>query len=167
MTTKTMAKGWSFLRPAGPARKAAILGAVAIATSFGLATQGFTKDAGGLSVTDGWMRSIVPSRPAGGYFTVKNDGDKDRQLTGASSPGCGMLMLHQSVSKDGADKMVMVKTVDVPAHGSATFKPGGFHLMCMQPTEMVKPGKSVPVTLKFDGGGELTSDFPVRGATGK
>ena len=128
-----------------------------------MTARGFAGDAAGLSVTDGWLRSIIPSRPAGGYFTVKNDSDTDRKLVGASSPGCGMLMLHQSTT----GTMVMVRQVDVPAHGSAMFAPGGFHLMCMKPTDMIKPGKSVPVTLKFDGGGTLTADFPVRGATGK
>jgi periplasmic copper chaperone A len=55
--------------------------------------------------------------------------------------------------------------VTVPANGSFTFSPGGFHLMCMQPK--MAPGETVPVTLSFAGGTELTVSFPVRNAKGR
>ena len=55
----------------------------------------------------------------------------------------------------------------MPAGGSVTFAPAGYHLMCMKPTAAVKPGGTVPVTLTFKDGGTLTGDFPVRGPGGK
>lgn len=121
----------------------------------------------GLTLSDGWMRMIIKSRPAAGYFTVKNDGGTARSLTGASSPACGKLMLHQSKSVNGVEKMVMVKKVAVPAHGSLKFAPSGYHLMCMKPSADMKPGKEVPVTLRFADGTTLTGRFKVRGAGGK
>jgi hypothetical protein len=63
--------------------------------------------------------------------------------------------------------MVPVASVDVPPHGSVSFAPGGYHLMCMAPAATLKPGTSVPMTLRFADGGTLTGDFPVRGATGQ
>jgi len=104
---------------------------------------------------------------AAGYFTLKNNGDVDRVLVEASSPGCESIMMHKSESVGGMEKMLMVDSVPVPAHQSVDFAPGGFHLMCMSPTESMKPGISVPVTLTFEGGISLTSDFPVRSAGGK
>ncbi len=112
------------------------------------------------------MQTTIPSRPAAGYFTLKNDGDADRVLVGASSPGCGMVMLHKSESVGGVEKMLPVDSIPVPRHQSVTFAPGGFHLMCMSPAESMKPGTSVPVTLTFEGGVSLTSTFPVRAAGG-
>jgi periplasmic copper chaperone A len=76
-------------------------------------------------------------------------------------------MMHKSESVGGIEKMLMVDSVPVTAHQSVAFAPGGFHLMCMSLAEIMKPGGSVPVTLKFDGGISLTSDFPVRSAGGK
>jgi copper(I)-binding protein len=119
----------------------------------------------GLSLSGGWMRIIVTSRPAAGYFTLRNDGSAERKLVGASSPGCGMMMLHRSKTEDGVDKMMPVKAVTVPAHGSIRFAPGGYHLMCMRPKAVMKPGKSVPVTLTFGDGSTLSAGFAVRGAT--
>lgn len=121
----------------------------------------------GVAVHDPWMRSIIPSRPAAGYLTLTNDTDTALSLVGASSPGCGMLMLHQSMNMGGQETMVMVKSIAVPAHGKVVFAPGGYHLMCMQPTDALKPGASVPVTLRFANGDALTTPFPVRNAMGK
>src|SRR6516165_8174332 len=41
----------------------------------------------GLEVSDAYMQTTIPSRPAAGYFTLKNNGDVDRVLVEASSPG--------------------------------------------------------------------------------
>jgi copper(I)-binding protein len=120
----------------------------------------------GLAVSDGWMRMIIPSRPAAGYFTLRNNGAKDRVLTGASSPACGTVMLHRSVTADGAEKMEMVDKVTVPAHGTLQFAPHGYHLMCMKPSPAMEPGKDVPVTLRFLDGSALTTAFKVKGASG-
>ena len=87
-------------------------------------------------------------------------------LVGAASPGCGALMLHRSVNDSGQERMEMVDSVPVPAHGEVKFAPGGYHLMCMSPTAEAARGRSVPVTLRFKDGGSLTASFPVRGATG-
>ena len=123
--------------------------------------------AGGVSIEKPWMRFIIKARPAAGYFTLKNDGDSTVELTGASSPACGMVMLHQTKSKGGVDKMMMVSSVKVPAHGSLSFAPGGYHLMCMKPNASMKLGASVPVVLKFADGKTITASFPVKGPSGK
>ena len=121
----------------------------------------------GISISNAWVRMIVPSRPAAGYFTLTNDSDTKATLTGASSPGCGSTMLHQSVKENGTDKMVMVMSVDVPAHGTLSFAPAGYHVMCMAPTDAMKIGAKVPFTLTFGDGSSLTSDFEVKGPADK
>ena len=121
----------------------------------------------GLSLGEQWFRFITPTLPAAGYFTLTNATAAIQTLVGASSPACGSLMLHQSVTKDGVEQMIMVPKVAVPAHGTLRFAPGGYHLMCMSPEPAMRPGQSVPVTLQFEGGGTLDAEFPVRGATGK
>jgi periplasmic copper chaperone A len=122
---------------------------------------------GGLTISDPWIRSIMPSLPAAGYFTLSNGTAKPRILVGAESPACGMLMLHRSVNRNGQERMMMVTSVTVPSRGQVKFAPGGYHLMCMSPSKDVTPGHSVPVTLRFRDGSTLTASFPVRGATGK
>jgi periplasmic copper chaperone A len=121
----------------------------------------------GVTLSHPWMRTIIPSRPAAGYFILKNETATARALVGAESPACGMMMLHKSVSRNGVERMVMEKEIPLPAHGTLTFAPGGYHLMCMEPTKEIRPGNSVPVTLQFADGGTLAARFPVRGVNGK
>ncbi|MGH7116601.1 MAG: copper chaperone PCu(A)C [Stellaceae bacterium] len=122
---------------------------------------------GGLALESPWFRLVLPSLPAAGYFTLSNPTGEAHTLVGAASPACGMLMLHRSTSEGGQERMAMVQSVSVPAHGKVSFAPGGYHLMCTSPSPQMRPGRSVPVTLRFADGGSLTATFPVRNATGK
>ena len=106
---------------------------------------------------------LLPSRPAAGYFDLQNTGSTKLVLTGASSPGCGMLMLHRSVNTGGTERMEMVPELTVPAHGTVHVAPGGYHLMCTQPSPGLQTSGSVPVTLTFQGGGAVTTSFKVGG----
>jgi copper(I)-binding protein len=121
----------------------------------------------GLSVSNAWMRVVLPSRPAAGYFTLSNAGDQERVLVGATSPACGSLMLHRSLHESGQERMIMVDKIPVPPGGPVEFAPGGYHLMCLSPSAEVAPGRSVPVTLHFSDTGSVTVRFAVRGPTGR
>ena len=155
-------------QPNGPDGRTMKRAVTILAIAAGLSALTIPAEAAGpdVSISDAWMRVIVPSRPAAGYFKLENMSDEAVDLTAASSPGCGMLMLHQSVHENGMDKMMMVKSIAVPAHSKVEFAPGGYHLMCMSPSADLKPGASVPVTLKF-ASGDITVDFAVKDATGK
>jgi hypothetical protein len=120
-----------------------------------------------VTVSHQWMRFLTPQIPAAGYLTLYNGGSQPAVLISAASPDCGTLMLHRSIIQNGTAKMVMVMSITVPAHGSVTFHPGGYHLMCMQPAADLRPGKSVPVSLTFKDGQTLSATFPVYGAKGK
>ena len=121
----------------------------------------------GVTVQDAWIRALPAAVPSGGYFTLHNGGSKTVVLTGASSPGCGMLMLHKSEDKGGMSSMAAVTEVPVAAGANVQFSPGGFHLMCMEAKPAIKPGATVPVTLSFKDGGKLTAPFAVRNAAGQ
>lgn len=153
---------------AGPARLCRLAAAVALAAAL-LAGIGPAAAAPppGIALSHPTFRFTIAARPAAGYFTLTNDSATAQELVGAASPGCGMLMLHQSMETGGVSRMMYVAGVTVPAHGKVTFTPGGYHLMCMSPAAVLRPGKSVPVTLTFKGGATLTASFPVESAGGK
>ena len=118
-------------------------------------------------VENGWIRALPGAVPSGGYFVLRNIGQKKETLTGARSPACGMLMLHVSENKGGMSTMRHVESLDVAPGGTLEFKQGGYHLMCMQATAAIKPGARVPVTLLFRDGTTVTAEFAVRDAAGK
>ena len=119
--------------------------------------------AAGVTVEKPWMRFIIKARPAGGFFTLHNETPRKIELIGASSGACGMVMLHQTKQVNGIEKMLPVKSVTVPAHGTIKFQPGSYHLMCMKPKNTMVLGHEVPVTLKFADGNAVTVPFPVKG----
>lgn len=121
----------------------------------------------GVTVQDAWIRALPSSEPSGGYFTLHNGGMKPVVLTGAESPGCGMLMLHKSEDKGGMSTMTDVSEIPVAAGETLKFSPGGYHLMCMDAKPAIKPGATVPVTLSFKDGGKITVPFAVRNASGQ
>jgi periplasmic copper chaperone A len=126
-----------------------------------------------LTVTNAWMRALPASVPSGGYFILHNLGNNPAVLTGASSPACGMLMLHKTSNMNGTSamsgmaRMDDVSEVEVPARGTLSFSPGGYHLMCMNASALLKPGAAIPVTLTFRDGSSLKVSFAVRNAAGK
>jgi copper(I)-binding protein len=119
------------------------------------------------TVSNGWIRLLPAGLPAAGYFDLHNGGDKAISLTGASSPACGMLMLHQSENVGGTMRMEDVASVEVAPGATLKFAPGGYHLMCIDPSPGLKPSGHAAVTLVFADGTKVTSDFAVRNAAGK
>lgn len=123
--------------------------------------------AANVTVKDGWFRSLPAKLPAGGYFTLHNGGAETVTLTGAESPACGMLMLHKTEDKNGTGMMMDMASVPVPSGSDVAFAPGGYHLMCMDPTPAMKIGASVPVTLEFADGSKVIANFVVKNAKGQ
>lgn len=103
---------------------------------------------GGLGISDATLRVTIVSRPAAGYFTLKNSSSETRILVGASSPACKKAMLPAG-------------ELEIAAGGTLTFAPGGYHVMCMKPAVDIKSRDSVPVTLKFRNGETLEAMFSV------
>lgn len=164
MEAKSKPAASSFSRAGGPASARPTLRA-ALAAALLTAT-GSTAFAAGLSIEHPWMRFIISARPAAGYFVLHNGTDAPVELTGAVSPACGSLMLHQTREVNGVAKMFPVGSLKVPPGGKIAFEPGSYHLMCVKPKATIAAGKSVPVTLKFSSGRTLTARFPVKSAHG-
>ncbi len=140
---------------------AALVIALAVSSSGAALAQGGT-----IQIVDPWLRALPGHLPAAGYFTLANHGSTMVSLVGASSPACGKLMLHRTTTAGGTARMEMVKSVELPANGTVSFAPGGYHLMCIAPTADVVPGRKVPITLGFADGATLTAEFEVRTAAG-
>lgn len=132
-----------------------VLAAMLLASTSALA-------AGPVHVSDAWIRWLPAKLPAGGYMQLHNDSDRPVELVGASSAQYGEVMLHNTVKKGEVMDMVHIDKVEIAPHGELEFKPGGYHLMLMNPKGTIEPGAKVPVTLKFGGGESTTVEFEVR-----
>jgi copper(I)-binding protein len=120
-----------------------------------------------VEISNGWVRLLPAGVPAAGYFELRNNSKVPIRLVGAGSPAFGAVMLHRSIEDKGRSTMLHLDEIDVPAQGRIVFKPGDYHLMLMQPTRALEPGGRIPVTLQFATGEKVTTQFELRGPSGK
>lgn len=96
------------------------------------------------------------------YVTLTNTGAQADALLSASSDAAQTVELHETKNDAGVMKMRPVAKIDVPAGGKIEMKPGGYHVMLLGLKRDLKPGDKVPVTLKFERGGEVQAEAAVR-----
>lgn len=103
--------------------------------------------------------------PAGGVtqvvVEVANTGDGDDQLLGAGTPAATAAELHRTEIVDGRATMTELTSVEIPAGEVVSFRPGGLHLMLVQPDERVAEDGTFPLTLQFDRSGEIEVEVRV------
>ena len=66
----------------------------------------------------------------------------------------------------GMAKMVHQQMIEIPANGSLTFEPNGYHLMLMKPKQQLKAGDKVDITLEFKNGDTMVVTHEVRADMG-
>ncbi|MEX0853826.1 MAG: copper chaperone PCu(A)C [Bauldia sp.] len=112
---------------------------------------------GTLTLTDLWTRATPPGAPtAGGYLTITNAGSDADRLIAAASAVAGTAQLHLMEVKDGVMTMRPVEGgIEIPAGGSVTLAPGGFHLMFTGLKDALKEDDRLPVRLTFEKAGSI------------
>ncbi len=105
------------------------------------------------SVSQAWVRlAAVDGQPAAAYFTL-HGGRRDVRLVRIESALAAKVELHQSMTgTQGMASMVPLDHVDLPAHGTVQFRPGGHHAMLIGLDSAARPGTAVPLRLGFSDG---------------
>lgn len=118
---------------------------------------------GDIAIEGAWTRQSPPgAKVGGGYARITNRGTEADTLVGGSVPFAGRLEVHEMSVADGV--MTMRQLADGLTIGpgeTVVLKPGGLHLMFQALTEPPVEGEIVPVTLRFERGGEVTVEMPV------
>lgn len=118
---------------------------------------------GALSISEAWIRTPPPGMGMlAGYALLHNDGDQAIAVTSAGSADFASASLHESSETNGVARMRALDRFEVPAHASVALKPGGMHLMLMQPRRELKAGDRVVVRVHTAEGREIAADFVVR-----
>lgn len=109
--------------------------------------------AGGCDVTvsDAWVKA-AESGMTGEFGILTNNGESDATIVAGTSPAAAVVELHEVT--DGVMREIDGGFV-VPAGGSLTMEPGGYHVMLMQLTGPIAPGDEVTTVLECADGGEV------------
>jgi copper(I)-binding protein len=101
--------------------------------------------------------------PAAGYLTIVSSSDQPDALVSASSPVAGSVEIHESTTDAGGMMgMHPVDRIEVPAGGTVTLQPGGFHLMLMGLTQQLELGSTVELDLVFERAGTVVVQADVK-----
>jgi copper(I)-binding protein len=138
------------------------------ALSLGLLTsissfQAFATQADEISVSDPFAREVPPGAPASASFmTLDNMSDQAIKLVLADSEVAKIVELHTHTNDNGVMRMRKVEFIEIPANGQTVLKPGGLHIMLIDPISDLKTGQTVSVKLQFEDGSTKQVDMPVK-----
>lgn len=136
------------------------LALVAVATIL-IACTGSTSS--GVTVADAWARPAIAGGETAAYFVVTNPGTADDALLSVSSPDAEMAGLHKtSTDASGMTGMAPVPEIAIPAGGSVTLAPGGFHVMLTALSRDLPAGNTLVLHLVFRNAGAVTVPATVR-----
>ena len=114
-----------------------------------------------LEVRDAWVQATVPGQPvAGAYMTLRSP--VASRLVAVSSNVSKSADVHSMSMDNGVMRMRQVKAYDIPAGRVFELSPGGAHLMLVDLKAPLKQGTKVPLTLRFEKGGEIRVELEVR-----
>ncbi len=112
-------------------------------------------ESGGISVSEAWSRATPGgARNGAAFLQISAKGTGDR-LVDANSEVAERVELHNHIHEDGVMKMRRVDGIEIPADGSVTLEPGGYHLMLMNIKRPLKAGETLDLTLVFEKAGEV------------
>ena len=97
-----------------------------------------------------------------GFGRIDNPCPLPAVIVGASSPAYGSVEVHESTVVDGINRMRPVPELRINPQDAAVLKPGGLHLMLMQPVATLKEGSRVAIEFKLQDGRTLPGQFEVR-----
>ncbi|MEO1092627.1 MAG: copper chaperone PCu(A)C [Pseudomonadota bacterium] len=118
---------------------------------------------GALEIDHPWARATPAGASVGiGYLVIRNEGETPDRLVGGDAPFAGRVEVHETTMQDDVMRMrPVVDGLEIPAGGSVTFEPGGYHVMFVQLQEPLVQGERRTVTLEFANAGTIEVEFVV------
>lgn len=128
-----------------------------------------------VSIEDPWARNSPMMATAGAAYMQVSSAEGD-EIIGVSVDAsvAGRAELHETVMADmdneggegdemgGEMSMQQVASIPVPADGSVSLEPGGYHVMLLDLAAPLDVGDTFDLTLTFETAGEQTVTVEVR-----
>lgn len=123
----------------------------------------------GIVVKDAWLRATPNgAKVAGGYATITNAGATPDTLVAASIPDAAAGEIHTMSMENGVMHMGRLEHgLTIAPGATVSLKPGGDHLMFMNPAAALREGTTVSGSLTFEKAGTMPVVFTVGGMAAK
>ena len=111
-------------------------------------------------VREGWIRLLPGGMPMhAGFGRIENPCAMPITITRAGSPSYGSVDLHETRVVDGVNRMRAVPQLRIGPDAAAVLKPGGLHLMLMDPRAPLQEGSRVAIEFTLQDGRVLRGEF--------
>ena len=120
-------------------------------------------------VSDAWSRPAIGTGVV--YARISNPSGTAERLDAATTPVARVVEIHRTMAGNatmsgmvmtGVTLMQRISTLTIPAHGSVTLSPGGYHLMAIGLRHDLRGGERFPLRLHFAAHGWTTVTVTVR-----
>ncbi len=119
--------------------------------------------AGDISVAGPWIREApAVAETLAAFMSISNSSTHTVQLKSASSDDFSAIEIHQTMMHEGMAHMLRQSSLQITGGGSVELKPGGYHLMLLQPKRPLPAGTEVTLRLSFDNGETIAVAAVVR-----
>ena len=108
-----------------------------------------------------WARATVAGQQASGAF-MRLTAHEPLQLVGVRTEASAVSEVHEMTMEGDVMKMRAIPSLDLPVGQTVELKPGGYHLMFMEPSRNLKPGEVVTVTLRLADGESVPASLALR-----
>ena len=109
-----------------------------------------------------WARATPPgSSVAAAYLVVDNRSSRSDRLLAVSSPRAARAEVHATVHDGDVARMRRVDPLHVGAGERVEMEPGGIHVMLIGLTAPLSAGEVIPLLMRFEVAGELSTGIRV------
>ena len=117
---------------------------------------------GKLGVFDAWIRAAPPgAQMMAGYATLKNTGDAPISVLTVQTDAFRQSSIHETLIERGVAKMRETPRIDLAPGAIVTMKPGGAHLMLLDPRHAIGKGEKVQMVFLLADGTRVETYFDV------
>ncbi|MFP4277841.1 MAG: copper chaperone PCu(A)C [Wenzhouxiangella sp.] len=108
---------------------------------------GLALAADGLVIDDPWSPEAPPGRMMAGFMQLHNTGDEPIALVAGESPQFGHVEIHTMIMDDGVMRMRRLDELVIEPGEQVELRPGGLHLMLIEPLAPLERGETIDITL--------------------
>ena len=136
---------------------------LSVAACGSAASQTTQPSAGSVAIGGPWVRAAQSGGMTAAYMTITNGTLANDTLVSVSTPAATAATVHETkTDASGMTGMHPVEGIKIPAGGSVSLEPGGYHIMLEGLTGNLTPGQVVKLTLTFKTAGAIDVSAEVR-----
>ena len=125
---------------------------------------------GAIEISKAWTPALAQTRvdtPV--YMVIANRSDAPDSLVRFRCPVADFVEKHATDRGEGGFAMREVKAIAIPAGGTVTLAPQGFHLMLLHTKQALQPGETFTCSVVFQKAGAVSVEVTVApdGSEGK